>query len=104
MATRPTIRIVMFDKIKGYLNWHQDWFKEAAEARCTTKCILLDERSDVSKADVVLFHAPTHGRSAPRFPPNAPPDAIFVLLSMEQPMYAKLLSDKSDLKANFDML
>jgi hypothetical protein len=59
----------------------------------------------ISSADIVIFHAPTHGRgNGPRFPDSKLPNAIYVLLSLEQPMYANILNDKENLNKNFDML
>lgn len=68
------------------------------------RCIL-SEYDDLSikTADVVLFHAPTRDQSHPPFPNGAPQHAIYALLSMEQPKYARVLSDFEALK-KFDVL
>lgn len=68
ITSRPTVRIVIFDKVIGYLNWYHDDFKQDAEEQCATKCIISNRRDEVSLADVVIFHAPTHGRMHPVFP------------------------------------
>jgi hypothetical protein len=47
IKNRRTVKIVIYDKVKGYLNWHQDWYKEAAESKCSTRCIISEDWSDV---------------------------------------------------------
>jgi hypothetical protein len=92
-SSRPTISLHMFDPIRGYLNWMQPRFIEHARSQCpTTKCLITSKPKD---ADMIIFHAPTHGKSSRRFPAagNVKPDAIFTLFSMEQPQYAKFLKD-----------
>ena len=66
---RPTVRIVIFDKVLGYLNWYHDDFKQDALEQCSTKCHVTNRRDEVAMADVVMFHAPTHGKMHPVFPP-----------------------------------
>jgi len=92
-ATRPTISLHMFDPIRGYLNWMQPRFIEHARSQCpTTKCVITAKPKD---ADMIIFHAPTHGKSSRRFPAagNVKPGAIFTLFSMEQPQYARFLKN-----------
>ena len=52
---------------------------------------------------MVIFHAPTHNRDGVRFPPNKY-KAIYTLVSMEQPLYARMLSNTADLQKNFDIV
>ena len=42
-----SVKIVVYDKIKGYLNWMQDWFHLAAEQRCNTICTFTDNINEV---------------------------------------------------------
>lgn len=44
---KTSVKIVVYDKIKGYLNWMQDWFILAAKQRCNTICTLTDDRKEV---------------------------------------------------------
>ncbi len=36
-AVKTNVNIVVFDRVKGYLNWFQDWFREAAINHCSTR-------------------------------------------------------------------
>ena len=63
------------------------------------RCVLSEyDESTIKSADIVLFHAPTRDQSHPSFPPGASQNAIYALLSMEQPKYARVLSDFEALK------
>lgn len=42
------VKIVVYDKIKGYLNWMQDWFIQAARERCSTVCSVTEDKNQVS--------------------------------------------------------
>ena len=53
---------------------------------------------------MILFHGPTHARDSPRFPNIKPTNSIYALLSMEQPKYATILSNKQDLEKHFDLI
>ena len=101
---KAVVTLVVYDKIRGYLNWLQDWFRDAASTKCSTKCVLSEDRSLLASADMVIFHAPTHGQMNPALPNNRPPHALYMLLSMEQPKYARYLSDTKYLEQNFDLL
>lgn len=103
-AKKRVVRILVYDRISGFLNWFQDWFKDATSNRCRTKCILSDDKNQLNSADVVLFHAPTHGKDGVRLPSQKPQNSIYVMLSMEQPMYAKVLNDKNYLQLHFDLI
>lgn len=37
LSAKKEVKIVVYDKIKGYLNWLQDWFREAAANNCNTR-------------------------------------------------------------------
>lgn len=45
---KTSVKIVVYDKIKGYLNWMQDWFILAAKQRCNTICTLTDDVKEVT--------------------------------------------------------
>ena len=45
---KEVVTIVIYDNIKGYLNWMQDWFLQAAKEKCSTICIVSDKKGDVS--------------------------------------------------------
>ena len=58
---RPEVVIYIHDKIKGYMNWQQQWFIKAARDQCpNTQCVMTESPSAMATADLVLFHAPTH--------------------------------------------
>jgi hypothetical protein len=46
-SNKSIVTIVVYDKIRGYLNWMQDWFILAAKEKCSTTCVLSEERRDV---------------------------------------------------------
>jgi hypothetical protein len=47
---RLVVNIVVYDNIRGYLNWMLDWFKEAARDKCSTKCIISVGTQNVSRS------------------------------------------------------
>ena len=62
-----------------------------------------NDGTNINKANIVIFHAPTRDQSFPSFPTNRPHQSIYALVSMEQPKYARILSNFDELK-NFDLL
>lgn len=106
LTRRPAVRIVVHDRIRGYLNWMQEWFQEAAKTRCSTRCLISEDKSPaaLASADVVLFHAPTHGKQGHMLPPKKPAGATYAFVSMEQPKYARYLADRAYLQRSFDLL
>ena len=99
---RPLVTVLVWDKVAGYLNWGNDWFKRAAAEKCSTRCVLKDDHAALPDADVIMFHAPTHTGLLPPRPRQR--SVVYALLSMEQPRYARYLSDKAFLAKNFDLL
>ncbi len=61
-SEKRVCNVVIFDQVKGYLNWGQEWFKEAAAQQCSTRVVLKESKSPSPGKDahVVVFHAPTH--------------------------------------------
>ena len=35
--SKKEVKIVVYDNIKGFLNWHFDWFQQAALDKCKTR-------------------------------------------------------------------
>lgn len=67
---------------------------------CYVSCHLTNYDFNINKlADVVIFHAPTREGILP----NKTKNSLFVLFSMEQPLYAPILTDFKAL-AHFDVL
>ena len=66
--SRPEVKIVIFDKVIGYLNWYHQDFVDAAYKNCNTKCSITNRRDQAPLANVLIFHAPTHGQLHPVFP------------------------------------
>eukprot|EP01038_Epipyxis_sp_PR26KG_P014187 gene14187-19038_t len=102
-ATKTECRIVIYDKVRGYLNWMQDWFQLSVKEKCNKKCYLTENKKEMSNADIIVFHGPTHTIAGDvlKLPQN---NAINVLISMEQPKYAKVMSSTKYLENNFDLL
>ena len=88
VSKRPKVKIVVWNKIAGYLDWLRDDFTSAARQRCSTECIFTKERGD---AQGYVFHAKTH--SANDFPKKKT-SAPYILVSLEQEKYAPLLRQK----------
>ena len=88
-APRRTIRVVVYNKIKGYLDWLRPDFVTDARSKCSTECVFSEGRRGLDRAHGVLFHAKTH--SAADFPAKKPKNARYMLVSLEQEKYAPLL-------------
>ena len=101
---KETVHIGVYNNIVGYLNWQEPWFTTYAANKCNTKCIFSLDPGAVKKADIVVFLASTFNRKHPPFPKKAKPDTVFVLHTMEQPLYAKMLSDEASLRKKFDLI
>lgn len=102
---KKEVTVLVYDNIKGYLNWLQPWFVTAVHDKCSTTCIITVDKTQINKADLVVFHAPTHGKGSgvPRMPLSQTKNSIYALISLEQPRYATILNDKKAL-SNFDIL
>jgi hypothetical protein len=105
-SIKKEVTILVYDNIKGYLNWMQPWFVTAVHDKCSTACTITTDKTKINKADVVVFHAPTHGKSTsfPKMPLSRKnQNTLYALVSLEQPRYAVLLQDTKAL-SNFDLL
>ena len=67
LLTKRTIKLVIYDKIRGYLNWQQDWFIQAAKDECSNdySCELSEDQSDVSGVDVDFMQNHLHPMAVP---------------------------------------
>jgi hypothetical protein len=101
---KETIKIVTYNNIRGFLNWHEDFFFKYISTQCKTNCIFSMDPKDIPDADVVIFLASTFHRNSPLFPKKGKDTTLFVLHTMEQPMYVPMLSDFPFLKQHFDLL
>ena len=101
---KETVRIGVYNNIIGYLNWQEPWFTTYAAQKCSTNCVFSLDASAVENADVVVFLASTFKRKHPPFPKRAKPTTVFVLHTMEQPLYVPMLNDVGMLRKNFDLI
>lgn len=101
---KETIQIGVYNNIIGYLNWQEPWFTTYAATKCNTKCLFSLDPSAVNKADIVVFLASTFQRRRPLFPKKAKKTTVFVLHTMEQPLYATMLTQAGMLRKNFDLI
>ena len=62
-APRPTIKVLVWNRINGYLNWLEPDTVRKAKCECSTECLFVNRRDELSAADAVVFHGAT--RSAP---------------------------------------
>jgi hypothetical protein len=106
LSTLPkeTIKIVTYNNIRGFLNWHEEFFFKYISTQCKTNCIFSMDSKDIPDADVVIFLASTFHRNSPLFPKKGKDTTLFVLHTMEQPMYVPMLNDFPYLKQHFDLL
>ncbi|KAJ8608489.1 hypothetical protein CTAYLR_005728 [Chrysophaeum taylorii] len=88
-APRRRIEVVVWNKIRGFLDWLRPDFVTSARERCSTECVFTGNQRAVPRADGVVFHAKTH--RVTDFPPKRPPGAKYMLVSLEQEKYAPLL-------------
>lgn len=57
---KPQVKILVYDKINGYLNWMQPWFIKAAKERCSTICTVTENKNQVRHVHVhILVHVVT---------------------------------------------
>ena len=49
LLNKETVQIVSYNNINGYLNWHEDFFKEFISNKCQTNCLFSTNPSDVNK-------------------------------------------------------
>lgn len=94
--------VVSYDIIRGYLNWSQEWFRKAAATKCQTSCMFTENKKELSKADVIVFHAPKHSMNTGLRAKY--PNALFVMITMEQPKYAPILGKLSYLEKYMDLM
>jgi hypothetical protein len=107
---KPIIKILIYDRVAGYLNWVQDWFIDAARDNCSTICLISQKKNELQESDIVLYHGPTHkqgtvvgNKGKISLTPITSNKALNILLSLEQPKYAPILNDKERLN-KFDAL
>ena len=111
MNDRPKVqvKVLIWSKIAGYLDWLRDDFTSAAKTMCpNVECILTTNRQEIQSVDAVFFHGPTHspsdwpknkplvsekfrnlknGNSNPRIGQPIP----YIFFTLEQPYYVKNL-------------
>jgi len=111
---KPIIKLVIYDRVAGYLNWLQEWFIDAARDNCSTICLISQKKHDVHDSDIVLYHGPTHRSTVSGkgritiMGPLTTSKSLNILLSLEQPKYAPVLNDidklnKFDAVATYSM-
>ena len=101
-APRRRVTVVVWNKIRGFLDWLRPDFVKDARSKCSTECIFTDSKSSMSQAQGVLFHAKTH--SMADFPRSkANPSQKYMMVSLEQPAYAPLMKKQAYLN-KFDYL
>ena len=91
-APRRRITVVVYNKIRGYLDWLRPDFVNDARTKCSTECVFTDRRT---AHDGLLFHAKTH--SARDFP-RGQKKSKYLLVSLEQEKYAPLLRNPNYVK------
>ena len=92
--------MLVWNKIRGFLDWLREDFVKDARAKCSTECVFTESRAALAKAHGVVFHAKTHSKTDfPRAKPKG--GAPYLMVSMEQPAYAPLMKDAGYL-AKFD--
>lgn len=104
---RRKVTVLVWNKIRGFLDWLRPDFIKDAREKCSTECIFTENRKELRSADGVLFHAKTHSMND--FPPRkGRPDQKYMMVSLEQPAYAPLMKsekylDKFDYIMTYDL-
>lgn len=87
---RPKVTVLVWNKIKGYLDWLRDDFTRDALQHCSTECVFTSDKRAMTRSAGVLFHVKTHSKSD--FPnKRAHPAQKYMMVSLEQPAYAPLM-------------
>ncbi|GMI07493.1 hypothetical protein TrLO_g8228 [Triparma laevis f. longispina] len=93
LPNRPRVNIVLYNRFEGYLDWWRESdFTQPAQSMCSTECIVTKSHSEMSSADLILFHVPTHSKSD--FPKRTG-RTKWGYVSLEQPAHAPLMEDVS---------
>eukprot|EP00903_Cladosiphon_okamuranus_P021514 g19778.t1 len=96
--------VVVWNDIRGWLDYLRPSFATEARETCPTECVFTNDRSLVSEADGVFFHASTF-QKRDGFPRVKPPGAEYVFVNLEPRTYRPvkaLLRDKQ-LMSKFDL-
>lgn len=96
--TRRRVEVVIWNRIRGFLDWLRPDFVSEAREKCSTECIFTGDQSRVSAADGVVFHAKTH---RPNDFPTTRQNQEYMIVSLEQEKYAPMLK-KPNYMAKFD--
>lgn len=78
-GNRRKVTVVVWNKIRGFLDWLRPDFTSAAREQCSTECIFTDNKNALSSAEGVLFHVKTH--SSNDFPRRAHPQQKYIILA-----------------------
>jgi hypothetical protein len=94
---RRKVTVVVWNKIRGFLDWLRADFVKDARTKCSTECIFTEAKGQLGNAQGVLFHAKTHNMADfPRSKGN--PSQKYMMVSLEQPAYAPLMKKPAYLK------
>ena len=99
---RKKVEILLFDRVEGYLDWWRPEFVNNAKENCSTECIVSQDKSRLSTADGVIFHAPTHdvgGFPAKRQRANQK----YIYVTLEQPENSNGKFRDPAYRKNFDL-
>lgn len=100
---KPIVKLVIYDRVGGYLNWLQDWFVNAARESCSTYCLISHRQNHLHDADIIIYHAPTHSHIVSSTAERGTTQSLHILVSLEQSKYATILNDNDRLN-KFDAL
>lgn len=91
---RRRVTVLVWNKIRGFLDWLRDDFTNDAKNKCSTECVFTDRRNALGSAEGVLFHTKTHSKND--FPrQRGRPGQKYMMVSLEQPAYAPLMKDRN---------
>lgn len=57
------MKVLVWNKIRGFLDWLRPDFVKDAREKCSTECVFTDSKGQLGSAQGVLFHAKTHSMS-----------------------------------------
>ncbi|CAM9591945.1 unnamed protein product, partial [Scytosiphon promiscuus] len=78
--------VVVWNEIGGWLEYLRPTFVSGAIETCGTECIFTNDRSLLTRADGVFFHAPTF-KMRDAFPKVKPPGVDYVFANLEPTTY-----------------
>ena len=89
-APRPTVKVLVWNRINGYLNW----LEPDAGAKCRARQVYICQPPRLGRRRRRRPRGDAH-KDPPLFPPQRRPGQKYALVSLEQPGYVPRLTDQN---------